>query len=139
MANRVHFQIPEGQFFASQGRAHPAQHRFHPRDQFARTERLGDIVIGAGFETADLVFFLTACGQHDDRDIGGFRRASQAAADFDPGQAFQHPVEQDHIRSVFLNQQQRFLAIRRMDHVIFLFLEVPAQQFGKRGVIFNKQ
>ena len=40
---------------------------------------------------------------------------------------------------MFLHQQKRFLAVGRMDHVIFFFFEVPAQQFRKRGIILDQQ
>ncbi len=33
----------------------PAQQGVHARDQFARAERLGDVIVGAGFERQDLV------------------------------------------------------------------------------------
>ena len=42
---------------------------FSPRDQLARAERLGDIIVGAGLEPADAVLFLAARGEHDDRHV----------------------------------------------------------------------
>jgi hypothetical protein len=42
-------------------------HRGMTDGQFARAERLHDIVVGAAVEPANAVALLTACGQHDDR------------------------------------------------------------------------
>src|SRR5678815_5132917 len=45
-----------------------AEDRVDPRDQLGDRERLGDVVVGAGVEAADLVALLRLGGQDDDRD-----------------------------------------------------------------------
>jgi hypothetical protein len=65
----------------------------HPQHEFARRERLGDVVIGAQLESGDPVGLLTERRQHDDRCAVGLE--SQTPADLQPVEAGQHDVE-DH-------------------------------------------
>ena len=102
------------QQLAGQRRPHPAQHRPHPGDQLARGERLGHIIVGAGLEAAHPVRLLAAAGQHDDRHVGGLGRAADAAADFEAGNALDHPVEQDDVGRRLGGEQQRLVAVGRM-------------------------
>src|ERR1700735_5133651 len=44
-----------------------AQHGLDPRDQFARTERLDDIIVSANLEADNAIHLGTHGGQHDDR------------------------------------------------------------------------
>ena len=78
-----------------------AQQRAHARQQFRHRERLDDVVVGAGGEAAHLLALLAAGGQHDDRQLPGFRPRAQTPAELDAGQARQHPVEHDQIRACF--------------------------------------
>ena len=45
------------------------QHCIHARNQLARRERLGHIVVGAAIQARDLIHFLGTRRQHDDRQI----------------------------------------------------------------------
>ena len=65
----------------------------HPRHQFTRGERLGDVVVGSQFEAEHSIGFLDACGQHDDWNPG----RSHAAQHIEPGDAGEHDVEHDEI------------------------------------------
>ena len=93
----------------------------------------------AGFEAAHTILFLTARGEHDDGDIGGAVHPAQATAYFNARQAFDHPVEQDDVRGIFLRHQQGFLAIDRMGDVEILAFEMPDEQLGERRVILYQQ
>ena len=53
--------------------ARPPQHRVDARAQFARPERLGDVVVGARLEPLQCVDLLGACAEHD--DVGRAGRA----------------------------------------------------------------
>ena len=48
-----------------------AQDGLDPQEHFARTERLGHIIIRAKFEADDAIDLLRFRGQHDDRDVRG--------------------------------------------------------------------
>src|SRR3546814_2798409 len=103
------------------------------RDQLARTERLGDIIVGAGLQPADAILFLAACRQHDDRDVRRLRVAAQTPADFDPRQALDHPVEQDDIGDAFLDEDQRLFAVRGLADRETFAREMPDDEFGDRS------
>ena len=45
------------------------QHRADARQKLARTERLGEIVVGAKFQAHDAIGFLGATGEDDDGDL----------------------------------------------------------------------
>ena len=78
------------------------QQTFHPRQQFRHRERLDDVIVGASGKAPDPFAFLAARGQHDDRQLPGLRPRPQAAAQLDPGQARQHPVEHDQVGNALL-------------------------------------
>jgi hypothetical protein len=50
----------------------PAQQRLHTREQLQHAERLGDIVVGTEAKAHDLVRFLTARRQDQDRLLKAF-------------------------------------------------------------------
>ena len=54
-----------------------AQDRLDAPQQFTRVEGLGNVVIGAQFQTYDPVDVVAARGQHDHRDL---RAGAQLAA-----------------------------------------------------------
>ena len=56
--NRIELDIGIAQHLAGERGAQAAQHRLDARDQFARAERLGDIIVGAGFQPANTILFL---------------------------------------------------------------------------------
>jgi len=70
--------------------------------QFRHRERLDDVIVGAGRQPPDPFAFLAARGQHDDRQRPRLRPCPQAAAQLDPGQARQHPVEHDQVGNALL-------------------------------------
>src|SRR5262245_6684050 len=47
----------------------PAQDSAQTCEQFARTERLGQVIVRAEFEADDAVCLLASSGKHQDRDI----------------------------------------------------------------------
>ena len=135
----VHLDVGISQLLAGQRRPHPAKHGADAGDQLARAERLGDIIVGAGLEAADAVALLAARGQHDDRHVGRRRAAAQAAADFDPADALDHPVEEDDVGPHFIGQHQRFLAVAGAGHLVTCALEMIGEQIGERAVVFDQQ
>src|SRR5271166_1523064 len=48
-----------------------AQYRLNARQQLARREGFGDVVVRTALETADLVLLLGSCRQYDDRNLLG--------------------------------------------------------------------
>ena len=48
-----------------------AKYRFDARFQFAQRKRLGDVIVGAGFEALEFVLFLALGGEQDDGQRSG--------------------------------------------------------------------
>ena len=138
-ARDIHLDVGIAQLIARQSRPDPAQHGADPRQQLARAEGLGDIIVGAGFQATDAVGLFAARGQHDDRHVGRRPLAPQAPADLDPGHAFDHPVEDDEIGRSLLREKKRLFSVCRADDVIAFALEMPRQQIGKRAIVFDEQ
>ena len=85
MGSQIHLDIAVTEDLIGHARRRPAQHGPHPRHQFARRERLDQIVVGTGIEAADPIGLLAARGQHDDRQIPGPGAPAQLAAHLQPG------------------------------------------------------
>ena len=139
MSGRIHGDAGKFQRAALQGRAQTPQHRADTRNELARGKRLGHVIVRTGFEAADTIRLVTAGGKHDDRQIGGGRRAAQAAADFDARKIGDHPVEDNQIGLLLFGQGQRFLTISGADHVKAFLFKIIGHKLNKAGVIFNKQ
>ncbi len=76
-----------------------AQYRVDARHELARRERLGHVVIGAAFETGDLVALLGPGREHDDGQLAGFAVALQRARELEAAHVGQHPVDEDEVRA----------------------------------------
>ena len=72
-----------------------AQVRAQAGEQHVDAERLGDIVVGAGFEAEDRVGVAVGRGQHDDR--GAHALAAHQLAEFAAVHVGQADVEQDRV------------------------------------------
>ena len=75
--------------------ARTAQHRPDPRDQLARRERLGQVVVGADSRGRRSCRPPPPRGQHQDV---GVAEGAHPPADLDPVDPGQHQVEHDHVR-----------------------------------------
>ena len=91
-----------------------AQHRLDAREQLARRKWLGDVVIGAAFEAADLVLLLGSGGEHDDRDLLGVLGALQRPRELQAAHVRQHPIDQHQIRPAVDDARARLAAILRL-------------------------
>ena len=135
----VHLDIGVGELLAGERGPHPAEDGADARQQLARAERLGHIIVGAGLEAANAVALLAARGQHDDRHVRGRCAAPQPPANLDPADALDHPVEDDEVRRALFGEDQRFVAVGGADDVITLAVEMPDEQVGKRAVVLDQQ
>ena len=82
-------------------RRRAAEHGAHARDDLARAERLGDVVVGPELEPRDALLLFGARGDHDDRHGAGLRVGPQGAADVAPVEPWEHDVQEKQIRRVF--------------------------------------
>ena len=99
-------------FLRRLGRA-PPQHRLDPRLELARRERLGHVVVDPRFEAGDLVGFVGARGEHDDRQLARARVAAQLLRERESRLARQHPVEQQQGRQRLVELPLRRLRVGR--------------------------
>ena len=82
----------------------PAQHGAHARDQFARAEGLGDIIIGAELQADQPIGFLDARREHNDRQRVGRRVGAQRARHVEPIHPGQHQVQHQQARAFGAHQ-----------------------------------
>jgi hypothetical protein len=67
----------------------------NPGEEFARAERLGDVIVRADFQAAHFVFLGALGGQHEDGQVRpGF---AKPVTDFDAVEFREHHVEHDEI------------------------------------------
>src|SRR3546814_10285345 len=76
--HRIEFDVGIAQHLAGERGAQAAQHRLDARDEFARAERFGDIIVGAGLEAADAVLFLAARSEEHTSELQSLLRISYA-------------------------------------------------------------
>ena len=81
----------------------PAQDRPDARDELARAERLGQVVVGAELEPEQLVELVVAGREHHDRDR---RVAAQLAGDVEAVEAGQAEVEDDQVGLALADRRQ---------------------------------
>ena len=87
-----------------------AEQRADPGGQLAQAERLGDVVVGAELEADDLVELGILGRQHHDRHA---RLGPDDPADLDPGQLGEHQVEEDEVRPLGAEPDQRLAPVGR--------------------------
>ena len=95
MAEGIDFDFPDFHGAGRQRALEAAQHGLDAGDEFARAEGLGDVVVGAEFETEDAVGFAALCGQENYGDRGEARGLANGAADFQTVFAGDHDVENE--------------------------------------------
>ena len=92
---QIHFQIADRQFRDRTSLVAPMPKRAHAREQFARGERLGEIIVGARVQALDAMVFLAKRGedQHRRRHAAG----AQMLDDRDAVLLRQHAIEHDDV------------------------------------------
>ena len=125
-------------FAAAAPRTRAPQQALDPRQQLARIEGLGDVVVRAHLEADDLVDVVVAAGEQDDADRRVARaqltRQRQAVL------AGQIDVEQHQIDCGVLELLPEGLAVPRQQHAIALLREVGVQaRLGDQVVVDDQQ
>ena len=117
----------------------PAQHRLDARVQLARAERLGQVVVGAGFQAGELVALVGARGQHDDRHVLRAPVGAQPARELDAAHAGQHPVEHDQVRQRGAHHVERLLRVLGAQGLVPGELEIARDELLYRRLVFDHQ
>jgi hypothetical protein len=85
------------------------QHAPDPRQELSRLERLGNVVVGAGFQPDHAIDGVGGCGDHDDADATAF--LAQPARECEPVLARQAYIEHDESRQFALDEPPQAGAI----------------------------
>jgi hypothetical protein len=88
----VDFDIAKGDDGRFVGGAGAAKDGADAGEEFAAAEGFGEVVVGAGVEGGDFVFFAVADGEDEDGDLGPF---AEAAEDFEAVEIGEAEVEDD--------------------------------------------
>jgi hypothetical protein len=86
--------------FGALDRRGPAQDGIDSSQQLARRERLGDVVVGAAFQTRHLVALFGARGKHDDRQFAGLAVTFERPREFEAAGVRKHPVDEQQVREL---------------------------------------
>src|SRR6185295_15588660 len=114
----------------------PAQHGADAREQLARAEGFGEVVVGAQFQAGDPVDLLALAGQHDDRQA---RAAAQRARERKTVFAGQLDVEHHEIHLLAREDQVHLVAVGAQQDLEAVFAQVIAHQAAYRLVVVDRQ
>ena len=113
-----------------------AQHGAHAGEQFARVERLGQIIVRAQLQPGDPVGLLAHRGQHDDRHRG---LAAQPAGEIGAAFAGEHEVKHDEVELALRPQSAALAGVLRGGDAEALALEEAGEQVTDFAVIVDDE
>ena len=125
----VHLDAPAGRLAVG-----PPQNRPDPRHQFARVERLGQIIVGAQFEAHDAVHVLAPRGQHEH---GNAALLPHALQDLETVHARQHDVEDDQVEAALDGRRKSRTSIVLELYGIALALQEFTEQCAQFDVVVD--
>jgi len=100
----------------------------HARDQFARAERLDQIVVGPGHEAADALLLARLGREHHDRDGPGVRVTLESSADVETVDARQHEVEDDKVGCAGARRRECVLTGAHRGHAVAFLREIVGDE-----------
>ena len=121
------------------GGARAPQHGANPREELARVEGLGEVVVRADLEPDHLVHVLALGGQHDDGQGGPLGRRADLAADLEAVHAGQHQVEQDEVGTGLAERDEAARSIAGRGDVDLVLAEILRHQGAQAGVVVDEQ
>jgi hypothetical protein len=111
--------------------------RLDPRQQFLGAERLGEVVVGARFQSPHFVVLRAPCREHQDRQARP--RHAQLAAHLDTVDLGQHEVEQHQVESLLGAARERHLAVARAHHLVAGAGEQVLEPLTEHRLVFDQQ
>src|SRR5665213_1781037 len=112
-----------------------AQKGAHAGEQFNEGERLGEVVVGAGFETFDPIVELSARAQDQDRRPG--TTPANPFEHFQPVHVGKHQIENDEVVVGVVSELERGGSVLRDVHGITGALESAPQEIGDSFLVFD--
>ena len=125
-----------GCFCVLSARSHAAQDDVHPGDEFARAERLGDVIVTADLEAQHAIDFVIARGEKQDWEVRGF---SDFPADVEAVEFRHADVQNDQVRPVVSKARQCFLAVARLEYGHPGLLQCDTDDLAYVQVVVNNQ
>jgi hypothetical protein len=107
------------------------------REQLARIEGLGEVVVGTDLEPDDAIDVVALGSEHDDGCQ--VTASAKAAADRKTILAGQHQVEDDQIEQFALQKAVHRAAVLCHEHLESLLTQVAAQQVTDAGVVIDDE
>ena len=138
MRRQVHVDVVENQMSLIRNRIGTAQQRPHARQQRVDVERLGDVIVGAGVQSAHRVLILGARGDHDHRQIArrglscgfaGTPRCPTSPAASSPAARYPAAAPAMRVRASCPS--------RCLGHAITLLFQIVAQHRRERGFVLD--
>ena len=116
-----------------------AQHGFDAGDEFARAEGLGDVVVGAEFETEDAVGFAAFGGQKNYGNGGEAGSLADGAAEFEAVFAGDHDVEHEERGALAFGVGENVGAGGIDAHGEAFVFQMMADEAGNVGIVFDDE
>ena len=108
-------------------------------DEFARAERLGEVIVGAEFEADDALGLFGARREHDDWQRRRWLARAQHAAHFQTVDLRQHQVEDEQIRGTRSYGLQRLAPGPDELGREAGFVEIARDELGDVGVVLDDE
>ena len=116
-----------------------AQQRLDAREQLARLEGLGQVVVGAELQTDDAVHRLAARGQHQQRQAAQARIGAQLARQVQAVAVGQHQVEHQHVEELALQPCAPLREISGHGHLQTGRTQVGTDHAGQPGIVVDQE
>ena len=113
-----------------------AQHRVHAGEQFFQVERLRDVIVGAEFQSAELVDFLSLRGEKDDRRP---QRLAPALDELEAALARQVHVEQHEVRCKRLGGAGGRVPVRDALHLESFERQVVVEDSRQHRIVLDDE
>src|SRR5712691_460958 len=139
-ADRIDRQVSLDGRFALRRRIpqelHPAEDRPYARQELADREGLGQVVVGSDLESEHAVYLFRASRQHQDWDD---RLSTDPTRDLQAVEPRQHPIEDQQVWPIALDEVKRGLSVEGLDHSVALVLQMTTDQTGQIALVFGDQ
>ena len=113
------------------------QDRLDVRQKHVGVERLGNVIVGAQFESQDLLQLTAACGDEDDRR--GVRLLAEMPERIQAIHAGQPDVEEHQVRWIAAGESERVLHAGRSGHPVTGTLQAESHAAAEQGIIIHQQ
>jgi len=115
------------------------EEKLYTGEKFARAERLGDVIVGAGFEGSDEVVFVAAGGEHDDGQALKQRVLTDIGENLKSGDAGKHGIEEEEVWSGLIQGGAAGEAVGGIGDLETGFFEFVADEHNDVGVVLDDE